>query len=362
MNFDLTEEQEMFRSSVERFAAPIDVEARRKLRLSPTGYDRERWSALAELGLVALAAPEDLGGMGGSVLDLALIAEAMGKANSPDPWLEHGVLPAQLMAVGGAVGALETVLSGEQVASFAWAERAQRFSLKAAGMKAESSGQGFALSGEKTFVMGALLADLFIVTAELDGATSCFLVPRDSDGVEVRAYRLADGSIAGELKLTRATVDATAKLNVEAAQLDAIVTQTRLLAAAEMLGLGQRLLDDTVSYVKEREQFGVAIGSFQALQHRLVECYARIEQCRSMLYRAALTDRSDAASWNRAAAGAKAFIGENADAVAREAVQMHGGMGITDELAIGHAMKRLMVLAKLFGDVDSALTDYATAA
>ena len=131
----------------------------------------------------------------------------------------------------------------------------------------------------------------------------------------------------------------------DAAALDAIVADLRLLAAAEMVGLGQRLLDDTLTYVKEREQFGVAIGSFQALQHRLVDCYAREEQARSMLYRAALTDRDDAAKWQRAAAGAKAFIGENVDAIAREAVQMHGGMGITDELAIGHALKRVLLLA-----------------
>jgi hypothetical protein len=136
----------------------------------------------------------------------------------------------------------------------------------------------------------------------------------------------------------------------------------RLYAAAEMVGLGQRLLGDTLTYVKEREQFGVAIGSFQALQHRLVDCYARGEQSRSMLFRAALTDRADAAKWQRAAAGAKAFIGENVDAIAREAVQMHGGMGITDELAIGHALKRVLVLTRLFGDIDTVLAEYALAA
>ncbi|QUL37401.1 acyl-CoA dehydrogenase family protein [Erythrobacter sp. JK5] len=354
MNFDLSEEQELFRSSVERFAAPIDVEARRKLRLSPIGYDRERWTQLAELGLIALAASEEAGGMGGSTVDLALVAEAIGKANSPDPWLENGVIPALLLERGGADGALEKVLGGDQIAGFAWAERAQRYSLTAKTMKAE----GTTLSGEKTFVMGALLADLFVVTADLEGETACFLVPGDADGVDVRAYRLADGSIAGELRLTRA---AGTQIDVTASALDAIVAEARLYAAAEMVGLGQRLLDDTLAYIKEREQFGVAIGSFQALQHRMVEAYARIEQCRSMLYRAALTDRADTQTLIRAAAGAKAFIGENVDAIAREAVQMHGGMGITDELAIGHAMKRVMVLARLFGDTDTLLAEYGLA-
>ncbi|MDP4605547.1 MAG: acyl-CoA/acyl-ACP dehydrogenase [Erythrobacter sp.] len=360
MNFDLSEEQEMFVSSVERFAAPVDVEARRRLRLSPTGYDRARWQSLAELGLIALAASEDAGGMGGSAVDLALVAEAIGKANAPDPLLEHGVLPALLLERGGAGDMLDGVLSGTTIATLAWAERSQRYSLKAKGMKAEAHSSGIVLSGEKTMVMGALLADLFIVTADLGGETACFLVPRDAAGLEVRAYRLADGSIAGEIKLTR--TPAAAKLALDVSGLDEIAADMRLLAAAEMVGLGQRLLDDTLAYVKEREQFGVAIGSFQALQHRLVDCYARLEQSRSMLYRAALTDRADAATWQRAAAGAKGFIGENVDAIAREAVQMHGGMGITDELAIGHALKRVLVLTRLFGDTDTVLAEYALAA
>ncbi len=362
MNFDLSEEQELFCSSVERFAAPIDVEARRRLRLSPTGYDRARWGELAELGLIALAAPEAAGGMAGSVVDLALVAEAIGKANAPDPWLEQGVLPTLLLASGGAEDRLEPVLSGEHIISLAWAERARRYNLEPAGTKAEAKGDGFALSGEKTMAMGALLADQFIVTALHDGETACFLVPKDAEGLEVRAYRLTDGSIAGEVKLTLVSVPASAKLDLGLAKIEAIIADIRLYAAAEMVGLGQKLLDDTLTYIKEREQFGVSLSSFQALQHRMVEAYAKVEQCRSMLYRAALTDRSDSAAWARAAAGAKAFIGENIDAVAREAVQMHGGMGITDELAIGHAMKRVMVLARLFGDTDSALAEYALAA
>lgn len=360
MNFDLSEEQQMFVDSALRFAAPVDVEARRRLRLSPTGYDRARWQQLAELGLIALAAGEDAGGMGGSAVDLALVAEAIGKANAPDPLLEHGIVPALLLERGGAAEALEGVLAGTTIATLAWTERGQRYSLKPKGMKAEAAGDGFTLTGEKTMVMGALIADLLIVTADLEGETACFLVPKDASGLEVRAYRLADGSIAGEIKLTR--TPAMARLALDAAALNGVVADVRLYAAAEMVGLGQRLLDDTLAYVKEREQFGVAIGSFQALQHRLVDCYARAEQSRSMLYRAALTDRADAAKWQRAAAGAKAFIGENVDAIAREAVQMHGGMGITDELAIGHALKRVLVLARLFGDIDTVLAEYALAA
>jgi hypothetical protein len=272
-------------------------------------------------------------------------------------------MPALLLDRGGAHGALEKVLSGESIATFAWTERAQRYSLAAKGTKAERDGEGFRISGEKTMVLGAALADLFIVTAELEGETRAFLVASDAEGLEMRPYRLADGSVAGEIRLTRVPVGEAALLDLDANALGDIASEVRLHASAEMVGLAQRLLDETLAYVKEREQFGVPIGSFQALQHRLVEAYAKIEQSRSMLYRAAMGARdADGEGWQRAVAGAKAYIGENADAIAREAVQMHGGMGITDELAIGHAMKRVMVLARLFGDTDSALAEYAIAA
>ena len=201
-----------------------------------------------------------------------------------------------------------------------------------------------------------------IVTANHDGEIALFTVATDADGLHSRAYRLADGSMATEVQIRDVALGADAKLDLNASDFSIIVTEIRLLASAEMVGLAQRLLDDTVAYVKEREQFGVAIGSFQALQHRLVECYAALEQARSMLWRAALASRQDETAWQAQIAGAKAYIGEQADRVAREAVQMHGGIGITDELAIGHAVKRVLLLQRLFGDPASDLAHYAEAA
>lgn len=355
MNFDLSEEQELFRSTVERFTGSIDVEARRRLREHPGGYDRSRWTELAELGLIALAASEEAGGLGGSDVDLALVGEALGKANSPDPWLENGVLPALILSAAGETQMLEEVVSGEAIYSLAWAERGQRYSLKAKGTRVV----GGKVRGEKTFVLNASIADHFIVSAEENGATDFYVLSAPAEGIDVRPYRMADGSIAGELRLSQAEAK---KIVLEAESLSEVVARIRLLAGAELVGLGQRLLDDTLVYVKEREQFGVPIGSFQALQHRLVDCYARIEQARSMLYRAALKEKADGRAWQRQAAGAKAYITENVDHIAREAVQMHGGMGVTDELAIGHAMKRVLLLSKLFGDVDTNLVEYAEAA
>lgn len=358
MNFDLSEDQEMFKSTVERFVAPIDVEARRKMRRTEGGYDRARWTQLAELGLIALAADEDAGGMGGSSVDLALVAEAMGRGNAIDPWLENGVLPARLLATAGSE-ALEDVLAGERFIACAFAERAQRYSLKPKAVTARAQGDGVVVRGEKTFVLGGGLADAFLVSTDMDGTIALLLVEADDPGAHARAYQLVDGSFACELQLNDARA---VRLALDEDALLRVIADTRLFAGAEMVGLGQRLLDDTLDYVKQREQFGVSIGSFQAIQHRLVECYAALEQARSMLYRAALGDRDEIEAGRRTTAGAKAFISDQVGRIGREAVQMHGGMGITDELSIGHAVKRLLLLSSLFGDEAAMLAEYAEAA
>jgi alkylation response protein AidB-like acyl-CoA dehydrogenase len=362
MNFDLSEEQLLFQSTVERFVAPIDVEARRRLRGHDGGYDRARWRELAELGLIALAAGEDQGGMAGSISDLALVAEALGQGNAPDPWLENGILPARLLAAAGRSEALAAVMAGESIIALAFAERRQRYSLLPQQMIARAQGDGFVLSGEKTFVLGGALADHFLVTTNLDGAAALFLVPRAAPGLSVRSYDVVDGSLACELQLADVAVASSDQLLISAAQLAAIIADMRLLAAAELMGLGQRLHDDTLAYVKQREQFGVAIGSFQALQHRLVDCYAALEQARSMVYRTMMAADDAEQDWPRRCAGARAYVSEQVGRIAREAVQMHGGMGITDELHIGHAVKRVLLLARLFGDDDALLAEYAEAA
>ena len=362
MNFDFSDEQELFRASVARFAAPIEGEARRYLRAGAAGYSRDRWKELAELGLIALAADEADGGMGGSPIDLAIVAEAIGQAIAPDPWLENGVLPARLLAAAGRSDRLAEVIEGARFVAFAFAERGQRFNLAPKGVSARRQGGQIAFQGEKTFVPGGALADTFVVSALYEGRPAFFLVPGECEGVIRHLYRLADGSIACEIRFADALVPPGEQLEISEVALADIVALIRLLAGAEMLGLAQRLFDDTLVYVKQREQFGAPIGSFQALQHRLVECYAALEQSRSMIYRVALQPRGDRAAWNRAAAGAKAYVAAQADLIAREAVQMHGGMGITDELAVGHAMKRILLLARLFGDEDTVLSDYAEAA
>ncbi len=362
MNFDLSEDQEMFKATAERFVAPIDVEARRKIREMDGAYDKARWQELAELGFIALAADENQGGMGGSLTDLAVIAEAMGQGNAVDPWLENGVLSAKILAAAGASDTLESVLDGSKIVATAFAEPSGRFNLTPKTTTAKQSGDDFVISGEKRFVLNGMIADHLLVTCDCGGEMSIFLVPSTADGLHKRGYRLTDGSMASEIQLRNVSVAASAKLDIDSDKFAEIVSEIRLLASAEMVGLAQRLFDDTVEYVKQREQFGTAIGSFQVIQHGLVDCYAQLEQMRSMLWRTTLIQRDETPTWQAQYAGAKAFIGENAHFIAKRAVQFHGGMGITDELAVGHAMKRIILLERLFGDAATNLSEYSEAA
>ncbi len=362
MNFDLSEDQKMFKATTERFVAPVDVEMRRRFREMDGGYDKARWQQLAELGFLALAATEDCGGIGGSLTDLAVIAEALGQGNAVDPWLENGFLSAKILSAAGVGDRLEAVLDGSEIITTAFAEPNGRFNLTPRSTTAKKSGDGYILSGEKRFILNGMIADQLLVTADSDGESCIFIVPADAKGLHRRGYRLTDGSMAAEIQLRQVNVAASTKLAVDGAKFEEIVSETRLLACAEMIGLSQRLFDDTIDYVKQREQFGVAIGSFQVIQHGLVDCYSQLEQMRSMLWRTVLAPRDDSNSWQLQYAGAKAFIGENAHFIAKRSVQFHGGMGITDELAIGHAMKRIILLDRLFGDAATNLSEYAEAA
>lgn len=331
MDFDLSETQHLFRATVERFCGPVDIAARKARRGHPGGIDRARWKALAELGLIGVAAAEADGGMAGSLADCAVIAQALGEGLASEPWLECGYLPARLLAGRAELGA---VLGGERIAALAFAEPGRRYRLDAQLVRAE----GGALRGTKTFVPCGGAADLFLVTAASGAATALFAVTANAPGVTVRPYPAADGSIAAELVL-----DGAAHGDPLSTGLAAVIDDARILAAAEMTGLAKRLLADTLEYVKTREQFGQPIGRFQVIQHRLVDCYAKVEAAQSALYRALLVG-------DLPAVAVKGFVAEEAIWVGQQAVQLHGGMGMTDELAVGHALKRILLLARLFGD------------
>jgi alkylation response protein AidB-like acyl-CoA dehydrogenase len=344
MNFDLDDNQLMFRDTVERFCAPVDVARRHTMRRMDGGFDRNRWKDLADLGLVALALSESDGGLGGSLLDCAIVAQAMGRGLAVEPWTECGFLATRLLAGSAYV---EGISDGSQIAAFAFAEPQGRYVLEAKSVSA----QGGRLNGEKTFVLSAASADLLIVSAQEGGVTKLFVVDAHADGVDIRPYPVVDGSLAGVVTFRNVAAQPVADM----ARIESAVDETRLIAAAEMVGLAKRLFDDTLEYVKTREQFGQPIGRFQVIQHRLVDAYAKLEAMQSSLYRALLLPGQDRAA-------TKAFIAENGQWIAEQAVQLHGGMGMTDELTIGHGVKRLLLLSKLFGDPASAIAAMAKAA
>jgi alkylation response protein AidB-like acyl-CoA dehydrogenase len=343
MNFDLDDNQTLFRDTVERFCAPVDVARRHAMRRMDGGLDRARWSELARLGLVALALPEADGGLGGSLLDCAIVAQAMGRGLAVEPWTECAFLPARLLAGSTYAGA---IADGSQLATLAFAEAQGRYTLEARAVTAKDG----RLNGEKIFVLSAA-ADLLVVSANQGGETRLFMVSKDASGVDIRTYPLVDGSLAGVIALRNVEAEPLGDFAV----LDSAADETRLIAAAEIIGIARRLFDDTLEYVKTREQFGQPIGRFQVIQHRLVDAYAKLEAIQSSLYRALLLPGQDRAA-------TKAFIAENAQWIAEQAVQLHGGMGMTDELAIGHGVKRILLLSKLFGDPASAIAAMAKAA
>ena len=338
MDFDLSETQQLFRDTTLRFCGPGDTAARHAARRQPGGLDRARWQELAGLGLIGLAAGEGDGGLDGSLGDCATVAQALGEGLAVEPWLECGFIPARLLT-GNALAA--GVIAGTALATLAFAEPGRRFrtdpALETAGGK---------LSGAKTFVPCGGAADLFLVTARHEGRSAVFAVPRDAAGLTVQSYPVADGSHAAQLVL-----DGVAHGEPLAADIDAVIDEARLVAAAELVGLARRLLADTLEYVKTREQFGQPIGRFQVIQHRLVDAYARVEAAQSALYRALLKPGAPPAA-------VKGFIADAAQWVGQQAVQLHGGMGMTDELAIGHGLKRIVLLGKLFGDAAGGIAAY----
>lgn len=344
MNFDLDDNQTLFRDTVERFCAPIDIARRHAMRRMDGGFDRNHWQELAELGLVALALTEADGGLGGSLVDCAIVAQAMGSGLAVEPWTECAFLPARLLA-GDARAA--TIADGSVLATLAFAEAQGRYMLDARSVTVKDG----RINGEKIFVLSAAAADRFIVSASEASETRLFVVERNAEGVDIRPYPIVDGSLAGVVTFRNVVAEPLADF----ARLQAAVDETRLMATAEMVGIAKRLFDDTLEYVKTREQFGQPIGRFQVIQHRLVDAYAKLEAIQSALYRAMLMPGQDRAA-------TKAFVAEAAIWIGEQAIQLHGGMGVSDELAVGHGVKRILLLSKLFGDPESAIAAMAKAA
>jgi alkylation response protein AidB-like acyl-CoA dehydrogenase len=360
VDFSLTEEQMLLRDLIERFASDrYELADRARCRAEPAGYAADNWAALAELGLLGLPFSAADGGLDGGAVEIITLMEGIGRGLVVEPVLEEVILAAGLLAEAGderqRAAWMEPVIAGEKHLGLAHFEPAARFDLASVATVARRAGDSWRLDGEKHLVLAAGNADAFIVTARESGDAGDFglyLVDRDAPGVGKREFRLADGSMAAALKFDGAP--AGERLAGGGDAFARVVDRTRIAACAEMLGIMSRLFDATLEYVRNRKQFGAPLGSFQVIQHRLADLYVGVEQSRSQLLRAALAAEASP-DFARAVAGMKSYIASAAVQVGEECIHLHGAMGTTDELAIGHGHKRILVLATLFGDTDFEL-------
>ena len=378
MDFEFNEEQQLLADSVRKYlSTSYDFEARKKLIASTSGFSQPAWAMFAEMGLTAIPFTTDAGGFGGGAVDMMAAMEAIGESLVVEPLLDHIALASRLVARVGTpaqrASALPALLDGSQKATLAYLERGRRYALDAATTTATESATGWLLHGEKIVVIGASLADIFVVSAKTASGTSLFLVDRKALGVSLKSYRTVDGLRAGDVVFTNVALSASALLgeeNQEGQALRAIeeaIDFATALLCSEAVGAMKYACDTTLEYLKTRKQFGAPIGAFQALQHRMVDMFMAAEQSRSMAMMVACkvdaaANASDAASIaarKKAVSSAKIFIADAARLVSQESVQLHGGMGMSEEMKISHTFRRLTVLAQRFGDADHHLARYA---
>ena len=373
MDFDLSEEQTMLKDSVERLLKDqYDFEARGKYRAGESGFSEKMWNQYAELGLLALPFAEEDGGIGGGATETMIVMEAIGRGLVTEPYLPTVVLGAGLVAEAGNDAQKEAILGavaeGSCMLAFGYAEPTSRFNLADVTTKAEKKGDGYVLNGHKSVVYGAAAADKIIVSARTSGdvrdrdGISLFIIDNNTAGLTRRDYPTADGLRASEVVLENVEVGADALLGAEGAALpviEKVVDQGIAALCAEAVGCMEMLKDETNEYLKTRKQFGVPIGKFQVLQHRMVDCFIELEQSRSMTYMVTLKLDEEEKERRKAASTAKAQIGKGGVFIGAQSVQMHGGMGMTDELKISHYYKRLMQIDTMFGNRDWHLKQFA---
>jgi len=366
MDFDYSDEQQLLRDSVARFVREqYGFDTRRRLAKSERGFGAENWKLFAELGWLAVPIAEDDGGFGGGLTELAILFEEFGKGLVLEPYLATVVLGAGLVQELGSLSQRETLLpaiaAGELQLAVAFAEPQSRYSLARIATSAERDGEGWRMNGRKCVVLNAANADVLLVSArDASGAIGVFRVPAQSAGLTLHGYRTIDGSHAADIVLDAVALPADALLGTTAIGLGAlerVIDRAALCVCAEAVGAMTALLQKTVAYTKTRKQFGVAIASFQALQHRMAEMFIELEQSRSILTMA-LMDVEAGEKPARAVSAAKARIGRAARRVGQEAVQLHGGIGVTEELDVGHYFKRLTAIETLFGNTDYHLARF----
>jgi alkylation response protein AidB-like acyl-CoA dehydrogenase len=374
MDFSLSAEQQLLSDTVQRFLSQhYAFEARRRIVRSPEGWSREIWGQLAEMGLLGLQVPEAHGGMAPAAVETMVTMNAMGRALLVEPFLSSAILGTALIARLGSPGQQEALLpamaAGERIAVPAHGEEGARYDLERVQTRAARRGDGWVLEGRKAVVLHAPAADLLLVSARTAGAAdesagiSLFLVPRGAAGVSLAAYSTLDGRRAADVALRSVTLPRDALLGPEGGALAALAAAWDLGVAAlcaEAAGALQAILDATIDYTKTRKQFGQPLAKFQVLQHRMADMLMHVEQARSMSYLAAMrAGDADPAVRRRAVSAAKVTVGQACRFVGQQAVQLHGGMGVTDELPVSHLFKRLVAIELSMGDTEHHLELFA---
>jgi alkylation response protein AidB-like acyl-CoA dehydrogenase len=370
MDIQFTEEQELLRSSVQRLLRDkYDFDARRKIVASEDGIGRKQWAEFAELGLLAAPFSEDVGGLGGGPLSTMIIMQEFGRHLVVEPFVETVVVAGGLIEQAGSdtqkQAYIADIIAGAKLWALAWTEKGSRFDLATVTTTARRDGNDYVLTGEKTAVLAAPWADYLIVSARTSGdrhdrgGVSLFVVDRRAANLDLRSFRTIDGRKAAEVSLRGVRGELLGKEGEGVAALEACRDRAIGALCAEAVGAIGELNAATLDYSKTRKQFGVTIGSFQVLQHRMVDMFIAHQEALSLMQHLSLSLGRDEAGLSRLASGAKSKIGYAAKFVADQAVQLHGGMGMTDELNVGHYFKRISSINIQFGDPAYHVLRYA---
>lgn len=376
MNFDLTGEQRMLQDSLRRFLAnEYTFDKRREYINSGKSTDDGIWSAFAEMGLLAYTFPEENDGLGGNAIDTMLVMESFGRALVTEPYLATVVLAGGLIRDNGSdaqkAAILPAIASGEKRMAFAHYEQGARYNLSYVNTSAKSEGNGYVLNGSKAAVIHGYQAHQLIASARTSGNTrdenglSLFLVDAGADGVTIRDFPAHDGFRTAEVTLNNVKVGVDALVGAADqafAAVEKVIDQGTAALCAEAVGAMDAMVEATVEYTQTRKQFGVPIARFQVLQHRMADMFIQAQQGRSMaIVAAAYADSDDREARREAISQAKLLIGQGARLVGQAGVQLHGGMGVTDEMWASHLFKRLTLVNLLFGDSDYHLAKVSEA-
>lgn len=372
MNFNFSEEQTMIKDGLARFVRDqYDFDTRRDIIASEEGINRDYWATFAELGWLSIPFEEQYGGYGGGIEDTAIIAEELGKGIVVEPFISTVVIFGGLLSASSndqlKSEIIPTIIDGSCMGAFAFSEQQSRYELTDIKTQAIASGDNYLINGEKTVVHNAASANKIIVSTRTSGdqfersGISLFVVDSDAPGVSIKSYKTMDGQSAATVSFKDVSVAKSQLLSDEGAGMEVIdqaMPQILLALCAEALGIMETLNTTTVEYTKTRKQFDMPISSFQVLQHRMVDTFMAYEQSKSMLYRGLceanefISGNTDQSALTKAVHAVKTVFARNGKLIAEEAIQIHGGIGMTDELNVGHYVKRLMTINVAFGDGD----------